>query len=151
MTDLRHYLELRFAGRAYLMPNFPDILVEPRENMQIARKGRAAAERTVHGASWRAYALGPDWMPIPESAWTRAVFLGIGTSRPAGLLVDDLRLLSASELRVEPFTPLGPAPVPGLHLFPGAAVSRGGLTLVLAADAVAAYLRALEGDHGLDP
>ncbi len=149
MTDLRHYLELQFAGQVFLMPNFPDIVIEPRENMQVERKGRAAAERIVQGASWPAYALGPDWSPIPESRWTRAVFLGTSAARPVGLLVDGLRLLPAGDLRIMPFTPLGPAPVPGRHLFPGAAVGRSGLTLVLAIDGVASYLRALEGDHGL--
>ena len=149
MTDLRHYLQLRFAGQVFLMPNLPDILVEPRENMQVERNGRAAAQRTVQGVSWLAYALGPDWAPLPESGWTRAVFLGVGTARPVGLLVDELHLLPAGDLRIAPFTPLGPAPVPGRHLFPGAAVGRNDLTLVLATDAVASYLRALEGDHGL--
>ena len=149
MTDLRHYLELRFAGQTFLMPNIPAISVEPRENMQIERSGRAAAQRMVQGESWLAYALGPDWSPLSESDWTRAVFLGLGASPPVGLLVDDVKLLPAGTLRIEPFTPLGPAPVPGRHLFPAAAVGRGALTLVMAPEGLAAYLRSLGGDHGL--
>ena len=149
MTILRHYLELRFAGQKFLMPNGPDIVVEPRENMQVERAGRAAAMRNVQDVSWFAYALGPDWAPVPESGWTRAVFLTVGPGRPVGLLVDDLKLLPADSLRIEAFTPLGPAPVPGRHLFVAAAMTLSAVTLVLAAGAVASYLRALESDHGL--
>ncbi|WP_298136619.1 hypothetical protein [Acidiferrobacter sp.] len=149
MTDVRHYLQLRFSGQVFLMPNLPDIVVEPRENMLVEPKGQAAARRSVQGASWVAYALGPDWTPVPEGPWTRAVFLGIHGARPVGLLVDDLKLLPAIGLRIEPFTPLGPAPVPGRNLFPGVEMRQGNPTLVLAADVLASYLHALEGNHGL--
>ncbi len=149
MTDSRHYLELRFAGQTFLMPNGSDISVEPRENMQLERRGRAAALRTVQGESWLAYALGPDWSPLPESPWTRAVFMSFGASQPVGLLVDELKLMPVGSVRIEPFTPLGPVPVPGRHLFPAAAVGGRAPILVMAPEGLAAYLRSLGGDNGL--
>ncbi len=149
MTDLQHYLELRFAGQTFLMPNGLDVSVEPRENMQLERRGRAAALRTVQGEAWLAYALDSDWLPLPESPWTRVVFLGIGASQPVGLLVDELKLMPVGSLRIEPFTPLGPAPVPGRHLFPAAAVDGRAPILVMAPAGLAAYLRSLGGDNGL--
>ncbi len=149
MTDLRHYLELRFAGQVFLMPNGSDISVEPRENMQLEQRGRAAALRTVQGESWLAYALGPDWSPRPDAPWTRAVFLNNGASQPVGVLVDDLKLLPVGSMRIEPFTPLGPAPVPGRHLFPAAAVGGGAPILVISPEGLATYLRSLGGDSGL--
>ncbi len=148
MTAVRHYLELRFAGGVFLMPNLPDLLVEPRENMLVEIRGRAAAVRSVQSVTWRAYALGPDWAPVTDSPWTRAVFLGAPGRRPVGLLVEDLKLLAADGLRIEPFTPLGPAPVSGQHLFKAAAMRTGALTLVLDPDALASYLRAQEDIHG---
>ncbi|MHB8254488.1 MAG: hypothetical protein ACYDEV_12500 [Acidiferrobacter sp.] len=149
MTPLRHYLEFQFAGQAFLLPNTPDLLIEPRENMQVERRGQAAAVRSVQGVVWRAYALGADLRPLPDSAWTRAVFLNINASQPIGLLVDELKLLPVDNLRIEPFTPLGPAPATGYHLFHAAAMRAQTLTLVIAPAGLLAYLQAQEGDHGL--
>jgi len=149
MTALRHYLECSFAHHRFLIPNDSDLLVESRENMQIEKKGRAAATRRVQGALWRAYALDGEFKPVLESGWTRAVFLETHDSRPVGLLVDDLNVLPVDTLRIEPFTALGPAPVPGHHLFQAAAMSPRGLTLVLTPSVLALYLRLQEGDYGL--
>lgn len=149
MTALRHYLEFGFAGHRFLLPNNPDLLIEPRENMEIEGRGSAAALRRVQGVTWLAYALGPDFSPVRESLWTRAVFLETHARRPVGLLVDDVRLVPVDALRIEPFTPLGPAPVSGQHLFQAAAMGAQSLTLVMAPVALAIYLRAQEGDHGL--
>ncbi|HUW98816.1 MAG TPA: hypothetical protein VMV40_08260 [Acidiferrobacter sp.] len=146
MTILRHYLELQFAGRTFLLPNTSDLLIEPRENMHIERKGQAAALRVVQGVASPAYILDADLRPIMESQWTRAVFLGVNSGRLVGLLIDDLRLLPADTLRIEPFTPLGPVPKTGYHLFDAAAMATSTLTLVFSSVGLAAYLQA-QGDR----
>ncbi len=148
-TGIRHYLELKFAGHTFLMPNTPDVSIEPRENMQLDQKARAAAIRSLQGVLWLAYILDADLQPTANGAWTRAVFLNARSNRPVGLLVDDLRLLPADALRIEPFTPLGPAPVKGQHLFYAAAIQASALTLVFAPAALTAYLQAQEGGDGL--
>jgi len=149
MTTPRHYLETKFAGRVFLMPNTLDLLIEPRENMLVERKGRAAALRSVQGLVSPAYALDADLQPLTESAWTRAVFLGTAAGRLIGLLVDDLRLVPTAELRIEPFTPLGGVPKTGYHLFDAAAMQASTLTLVFAPAGLTAYLQAMEGGNGL--
>lgn len=149
MTDLRHYLEFGFAGHRFLVPNSHELLIEPRENMEMEKKGRAAALRRVQGVIWPAYALDSDLNPVSESPWTRAIFLDTRARQPVGLLVDTVRLVPLEALRIEPFTPLGPPPVSGQHLFQAAAMSTQSLTLVMAPLALAAYLRAQEGDYGL--
>ena len=149
MTTLRHYLEVRFAGQTFLLPNAPDLLVEPRENMQLERKGQAAASRNVQGVVWLAYALDANMQPLPESAWTRAIFLNVASRQPVGLLVDDLKLLPVDGLRIEPFIPLGPVPQTGHHLFNAAAMQTATPTLIFAPVGLAAYLQAQEDNHGL--
>ena len=144
----RHYLELKFAGHTFLVPNTPDVSIEPRENMQSERKGRAAASRSLQGVLWLGYLLDADLRPTADGAWTRAVFLNARGTRPVGLLVNDLRVLPADALRIEPFTPLGPAPVQGQHLFHAAAMQASTLTLVFSPTALAAYLQAQEGGDG---
>lgn len=147
-TGARHYLELKFAGHTFLMPNTPDVSIEPRENMQIERRGRAAAIRSLQGVLWLAYILDGDLRPVTDGVWTRAVFLNARAKSPVGLLVDDLRLLPADSLRIEAFTPLGPAPVSGQHLFHAAAMRGSTLTLVFAPTSLTAYLQAQEGGDG---
>lgn len=149
MTGLRHYLELKFAGHTFLMPNSSELLIEPRENMQVERKGQAAAKRSMQGAEWLAYALDAQMGTLPESSWTRAVFMNVNAARPVGLLVDDLRLLPVDGLRIEPFVPLGPAPDTGYHLFNAASMQSATLTLVFAPLGLAAYLQSREGKYGL--
>lgn len=149
MTALRHYLEFGFAGHRFLLPNSHELVIEPRENMEIEQKGYAAALRRVQGVIWLAYALDSEFKAVPESPWTRAIFLDTQGRRPVGLLVEDMRLVPLDTLRIEPFTPLGPTPVSGQHLFQAAAMGAQSLTLVMAPVALAAYLRAQEGDHGL--
>lgn len=148
-AGVRHYLELKFGGQNFLMPNGPDVSIEPRENMQLEQKGRAAACRTLNGVFWLAYILDADLKPVADGTWTRAVFLNAHSNRPVGLLVDDLKLLPADTLRIEAFTPLGPAPVRGQHLFPAAAIQGSALTLVFAPAALTAYLQAQEDGDGL--
>lgn len=148
-SNARHYLELKFAGCTFLMPNTPDVSIEPRENMQVERRGRAAAVRSLQGALWLAYILDGDLRPTTGGTWTRAVFLNARAKRPVGLLVDDLRLLPADTLRIEAFTPLGPAPASGQHLFHAAAMQASTVTLVFAPAALTAYLQAQEGGDGL--
>ncbi len=146
---LRHYLEIRFDGRTFLIPNAPDLLIEPRENMQDEPRGTAAATRVVQGAVWPAYALDADLKARLDAPWTRAVFLNSTAARPVGLLVEDLKLLPVDSLRIEPFTPLGPSPKTGRHLFDAAAMQPGGLTLVFATAGLISRLQNEEDAHGL--
>ena len=76
-----------------------------------------------------AYSVDADLKPLPRHNWQRAVFLE-GAS-PAGLVADELQLLGREDVRVEPFRPLGPAATPAGHLFGGAWVRPGRVTVLV--------------------
>ena len=146
-SAVRHYIELRFADRLYLMANVPQLVVEPRENLLIEPTGRAAAQRVVQGVSWPAYALDAALEPVAQSPWTRAIFLN-STERGVGILVDEMRLVPVDRLRIEPFVPLGPPPPGGQPVFDAAAMQQAGLTLVFSVSGLVAHLRYQERRHG---
>lgn len=147
MTDIKHYLEIVLDGATFLLPHVPGIQVEVRENMQVEAIGVVAARRHVQGAAWPALALDRNLMPCLDSPWTRAVFLP-PNERPVGLLINDMKLVPADSLRIEPFIPLG-ARAPGDPLvFDAAAMTGRGLTLVFSPPGLTHYLLAQEAGHG---
>ncbi len=146
-AQVRHYLEIRFAGARYLLPNVPHLVVEPRENLTVRPLGLAAAQRVVSGVVWPAFALDAALEPVEETNWTRAVFLD-ATRRGVGILVEDMRLLAAEPLRIEAFSPLGPLPPGGQPLFDAASMQTEGLILVFSLDGLAAHLLYQERRHG---
>lgn len=144
MTEtIRHYVELRFSGCTFLLPNVPNLLVEPYENMRVEPHGKVGAYRSVQGAHWPAFSLNAALQPVLGVPWTRAVFLTT-TGRPVGLLVEDLKLVPTDSLRLEPYMPLGPQPLGSVHVFDKAAMHARGLTLVFSPSGLAAYLLAQE-------
>ncbi|MDA8391128.1 MAG: hypothetical protein M0Z76_10435 [Gammaproteobacteria bacterium] len=146
-ASVRHYLEISFAGGTYLMPNLPQLVVEPRENLAVRRLGMAAAQRVVQGVTWPAFALNAELEPVAEAPWTRGIFLN-PAGRGVGILVDDMRLVAVDRLRIEAFSPLGPLPPGGQPLFDAASMQGEGLSLVFSVGGLVAHLLYQEHRHG---
>lgn len=126
MADNKQYLRIGLMGVDYLLPNNTSYTIEKRETLEINDAAGAviAAWQVTPAGRAPAYSLGADLNPLPRHAWQRAVFLKSG-QQSFGLIADELQLLPHAEVRVERFTPLGPAPTTAGHLFGGAWVRAG--------------------------
>ena len=142
MADNKQYLRIGLMGVDYLLPNNTSYTIEKRETLEIndAPGAVIAAWQVTPAGRAPAYTLGADLNPLPRHAWQRAVFLKSG-QQSFGLIADELQLLPSGEVRVEPFTPLGPPPTAAGHLFGGAWVRAGQApVLVLELNALIAHL-----------
>jgi hypothetical protein len=146
VADNKQYLRIGLLGVDYLLPNNTTYVIEKRETLEVndAPGAVIAAWQTTSAGRTPAYSLDADLNPLPRHAWQRAVFLRSG-AQSLGLIADELQLMPAGEVRVERFTPPGPAPTTAGHLFSGAWV-RAGHTPVLMFDlnALIAHLHRLE-------
>lgn len=147
MADNKQYLRIGLQGVDYLLPNSTSYIIEKREQLEINDEPGAviAAWQVAPGARTPAYSLDAELNPLARSNWQRAVFLQTG-GQSLGLIADELQLLPRDEVRVEPFTPLGPPPSAAGHVFGGAWVRAGQIpVLVFEPRALAAYLLNLGG------
>ena len=142
MADNKQYLRIGLLGTNFLLPNNTGYTIEKREQLEINDTPGAliAAWQVTPAGRTPAYSLDADLNPLHRPAWQRAVFLKSGP-QALGLIADELQLMPSGEVRVEPFTPLGPAPSAAGHLFGGAWVRAGQApVLVFEPQALAAYL-----------
>ena len=146
MADNKQYLRIGLLGVDYLLPNTTSYTIEKREQLEIndAPGALIVAWQSTPAGRTPAYSLDADLSPVHRQAWQRAVFLK--GPQALGLIADELQLLPHGEVRVEPFTPLGPPPSAAGHLFGGVWVRAGQLpVLVFEPQALAAYLVRLGG------
>ncbi len=146
MTETRQFLRIGLMGVDYLLPNSTSYVIEKREHLEIndAPGALIAAWQATPSGRAAAYSVDANLDPLPRHAWQRAVFLQAG-NQTFGLVADELQLLAREEVRVEPFTPPGPAPTPAGHLFGGAWVRAGHVpVLVFEPRALVDYLMRLE-------
>jgi len=142
MADNKQYLRIGLMGVDYLLPNNTSYTIEKRETLEINDAAGAviAAWQVTPAGRTPAYSLDADLNPLPRHAWQRAVFLKSG-QQSFGLIADELQLLPHADVRVERFTPLGPAPTTAGHLFGGAWVRAGHApVLVFELNALIAHL-----------
>ena len=142
MADNKQYLRIGLMGVDYLLPNNTSYTIEKRETLEINDAAGAviAAWQVTPAGRTPAYSLDADLNPLPRPAWQRAVFLKSG-QQSFGLIADELQLLPHADVRVERFTPLGPAPTAAGHLFGGAWVRAGHApVLVFELNALIAHL-----------
>ena len=147
MVDNKQYLRIGLQGVDYLLPNNTSYVIEKREQLEINDVPGAliAAWQVTPSARTPAYSVDADLYPLARDDWQRAVFLQTG-GQPLGLIADELQLLPRDEVRVEPFTPLGPPPSAAGHVFSGAWVRAGQIpVLVFEPRALAGYLVNLGG------
>ena len=145
MADNKQYLRIGLLGVDYLLPNNTSYTIEKRETLEINDAAGAfiAAWQVTPNGRTPAYSLDADLNPQPRHAWQRAVFLKSG-AQSFGLIADELQLLPHADVRVERFTPLGPAPTTAGHLFGGAWVRAGHTpVLVFELNALSAHLHRL--------
>jgi len=146
MAESGQYLRIGLMGVDYLLPNTTNYVIEKREHLEINDVPSAliAAWQAKTPGRAPAYSLDANLDPLPRHAWQRAVFFQAG-EKTIGLVADELQLLAREYERIEPFVPLGPAPMPTGHLFSGAWVRAGHVpVLVFEPRALAGFLMRLE-------
>lgn len=146
MADNRQYLRIGLMGVDYLLPGSAGFTIEKREDLEAGDPGDVVAAVRVapNGARAAAYSLDAGLDPVSRHGWQRAVF--IQGNPAAGLVADEIELLSPGEVHVERFRPLGRAMTRAGHLFSGAWVRAGAVpVLVFEPRALLAYLDQLGG------
>ena len=146
MAESRQYLRIGLMGVDYLLPNSTSHVIEKREHLEINDAPGAFIAAWQSAASGRApaYSVDANLNPLSRYSWQRAVFFQAG-GQMLGLVADELQLLAREDVRIEPFTPPGPAPTPAGHLFGGAWVRAGQVpVLVFEPRVLADYLMRLE-------
>jgi len=140
----QQYLRLVISGTAFLLPSVMRYTIEQRDALSEngATGSPVAAWRSVRGARWPAYSLGPDLTTRSPGDWDRAVFLE-AQPQNVGIIIDEVQLLPRGETTIANFTPPGPAPTRFGHLFNGAWVSGREVTLVFDPAALIGYLQSL--------
>ena len=144
MADPNQYLRLQLGNASFVLPSRSGFNIEQREHMIIneSSDGNVAAWRLVQPTRQPAYCLDAMLRVTRHDHWQRAVFLG-ATLHAMGLLVDEVQMLSRTEITISPFTPLGFPPTRAGHLFTGAWVTSNGVILVFNPSALVAYLQGL--------
>jgi hypothetical protein len=146
VADSNQYLRLVIGGASFLLPSVLRYTIEQRDSLvpNDAPGGSVAAWRSLKTGRWPAYALdGGLRASRPPDGWQRALFLEATATSTVGLVIDEVQLLARGDVQVVNFTPPGPAPTRNGHLFTGAWVHDGGVTLVFEPRALIAYLQGL--------
>jgi hypothetical protein len=141
------YLRLTLQRASFLLPSAASLAIEQRDALAL-ENGPAplAAWRSSRQGRWPAYCLDAKLKPARRADWQRAVFVAASAANGAvGLAVDEVQLLTRTDLHVLPFTPLGAPPTRFGHLFSAAWVEGADVTLVLDPTVLGAYLHGLGG------
>lgn len=144
MTGTEQYLRINIGGMDYLLPSSVSLAIEQRDSLLVNddAASHVTAWRLVKTGRWPAYCLDGNLELLRRHNWQRAVFVN-ASPYPLGLIADDIQLLPAADVRVEPFTPLGSPPTSSGHVFSGAWVQGSKLTLAFQPPGLVAYLRTL--------
>lgn len=139
----QQYLRLVLDRQTFLLPSEASISIEQREHLRAPGAGAIAAYRETAGAPWPAYAVDGDLRATTPGAWQRAIFID-AQPVPVGIIAAEIQLLPRStDMRIETFTPPGPAPSPAGHVFAGAWVRDDDIVFVFDPQGLAAYLTRL--------
>lgn len=148
MADSNQYLRLVIDGAQFLLPSVLRYTIEQRDGLvpNDAPGGPVTAWRALKTGRWPAYALDKGLRATRAPAgWQRALFLEATPTSTVGLVVSEVQLLARGDVQVTNFMPPGPAPTSHGHLFAGAWVHDGRVTLVFEPRTLIAYLQGLGG------
>ncbi len=145
MAGSEQYLLVVFAGQEFLLPSSASFAIEQREGLVVndSGAGSAVAWWEARGKRLPVYHLDRDIRPVRNNDWQRAVFLN-AQPHPVGLAANEIQLLTRTDVRVEPFHPLGHASTRGGPLFSAAWVQGAQITLVFEPQTLATYLLAVK-------
>jgi hypothetical protein len=146
VADNRQYLRIGLMGVDYLLPGSAGFVIEKREDLEAGEPGGLVAAVRVlpNGTRTPAYSLDGGLDPVARHGWQRAVF--VQGNPAAGLVADEIELLSPAEVHVERFRPLGRPVTRAGHLFSSAWVRAGAVpVLMFEPRALLAYLDQLGG------
>lgn len=141
MRTQAQYARLQLHGANYLMPSTIGLVIEQRDALAPNTEGgNVTAWRTHHDQRWPAYSLDRAFKVTQRKQWNRALFLEAGADS-IGVIVDEVQMLSRSDIQISAFTPLGAPPTRHGHWFQGAWVEGRQVTLVIEPRVFLAYLQ----------
>ncbi len=145
MAGSEQFLLISFAGQGFLLSSSASFAIEKRESLAVngSGAGSAVASWETRGKRLPVYHLDRDLKPVRNDDWQHAVFLN-ALPHPVGLAANEIQLLARTDMRVEPYHPLGLAPTRGGQLFSAAWVQGAEITLVFDPQTLATYLLAVK-------
>ncbi len=140
MAEDNQFILIRIRNTTFLLPASASLGIEQREALEInSGGGNAVAWKVVGVNKWPAYALDEDLKLTSGNAWERVVYVKDGENI-VGLAAENIQIMNRDDIQVRPFTPVGPGPGSGRHVFSSAWIEGNTPVLMFEPSALASHL-----------
>lgn len=146
MAEGNQYIRIRIRNTSFLIPAAASLGIESRDSLEVnsSGNGNAVAWKVVGTSKWPAFALDENMNVTRGNAWEQVVYVQ-GDNQAIGLAAENIQMIARTDIHVEPFIPVGPAPVSGQHVFSSAWIEGNNPILMFEPKALASYLTAVGG------
>ena len=142
---MAQFLRITVGESSFLLPGSASLDIEKRDKMLVnSASGNIVAWKQDRSNKWPAYAINSMWAIDPGAPWERAVFIP-ASPFPVGIGVNNVEMLTDTDIEPTPFTPVGEAPSRYGHLFGAAWVDSDKTYLVINPAGLAGYLLTVGG------
>lgn len=147
MAESNQYIRIRIRNTSFLLPAEASLGIEQRDSLEVNTAGadKAVAWKVVGVKKWPAYALNEDMEITSGNAWEQVVYVQ-GDGGSIGLAAENIQMIARKDIQVQPFTPVGPLPVSGSHVFTASWIEGNTPVLMFEPKALASYLAVVGGN-----
>lgn len=141
MAEDNQFIRIRIRNTSFLIPAAASLGIEQRDSLEVnsSGNGKAIAWKVVGTNKWPAFALDEDLKITSGNAWEQVVYVQ-GDESAIGLAAENIQVLARSDVQAEPFTPVGPVPASGKHVFSSAWIEGNTPVLIFEPKALALFL-----------
>lgn len=147
MAEGTQYIRIRIRNTSFLIPADASLGIEQRDSLEVNSdgNGNAVAWKVVGANKWPAFALDEDLKLTSGNAWEQVVYVQ-GNGSAVGLAAENIQMLARTDISTQPFTPVGPVPASGEHIFTSAWIEGNTPVLMFDPKALASYLTVVGGN-----
>lgn len=146
MAEDNQFIRIRIRNTSFLMPAAASLGIESRDSLDVnsSGQGNAVAWKAVGVSKWPAFALDENMKVTSGNAWEQVVYVQVDDGA-VGLAAENIQMMARTDINVQPFTPVGPVPVSGKHIFSSAWIEGSNPILMFEPKALASYLTIVGG------
>lgn len=146
MAEDNQYIRIRIRNTSFLIPAAASLGIEQRDSLEVNSDGnsKAVAWKVVGVNKWPAFALDEDLHLTSGNAWEQVVYVQ-GEGEAIGLAAENIQMIARTDIQIEPFTPVGPLPANGKHVFTAAWIEGNTPVLMFEPKALASLLAIIGG------
>lgn len=146
MAESNQYIRIRIRNTSFLIPAEASLGIESRDSLEVnsVGEGKAVAWKIVGTNKWPAFALDEEMNITRGNAWEQVVYVQ-GDHSAVGLAAENIQMVARSDIQVQPFTPVGPIPASGKHIFTAVWIEGNTPVLMFEPKALAFYLAVVGG------